>query len=678
MKLKEVQIDAFGGLTDCKAKLKPGLNVIYGKNGAGKSTFFSFLKICFYGFSRGEREKFLPWSGLAGRGSVLFEQDDEWMLQVKFGKTSRSDTTVLYHHLTGEETPLPPSLGRTLFSVGEETFLKTACVAQGQLEISSKGKDEIAEKLANLENTGESGLSYAECKRTLNDMQGKLRAKRGNGGLLNEAERKTEEYKDRKKYAEEESAKKAMSYRRMEEIQSEMDRLNATQRQWADFERWQKKKNCLEYEEKRNNMVAVAEGENEEEESYETTATLWKQATETLHLLQGQNIVLPEKEPAFCSEEDFARIASSGDEEPSGLEIVCWILAAVFTVASLLLLNMSLVFFAACFIILATYMLNKRKTPLWKKYGYHTKQEFSQRYTDSLESQARYEWAVEQQKKQKEQIQTLSQQIAEYKRFGQRVKCHTPDELFSFAVVRREERRAAAEQVRIYDDLLNRVLEGHSREEIMQAEETEQPRMTQEEIHRQQLALIREKEQIAGSLQAHYEDSPEFMETNRREWEQKRDEYRKKEKILNVISDVMESAYQKMEQQFGGNLNLRAGEWLMKMTGGEYGQVRITRNYEVKLFEQSQMYALERFSGGLYDQTYLAFRLAMTELMGNGMPLFLDDALMQYDDVRTERTMDALVEFSEKTGTQILLFTCRDRELQLAKQRELINYIEIL
>ena len=127
------------------------------------------------------------------------------------------------------------------------------------------------------------------------------------------------------------------------------------------------------------------------------------------------------------------------------------------------------------------------------------------------------------------------------------------------------------------------------------------------------------------------------------------------------------------------------------MTQEKYTTPRISRSYEVKLTEGAGTYSLEQFSGGLYDQTYLAFRLAMLELMKTGPPLLLvkkitkdtpilllDDVLMQYDDMRAEKTVAMLEEFSEETGIQILLFTCRNRDFQLAKNRKKINCIEIL
>ncbi|MBE7042493.1 MAG: hypothetical protein E7399_03250 [Ruminococcaceae bacterium] len=679
MKLKQVHIGAFGGLSDCKKELSPGLNVICGENGAGKSTFFAFLKTCFYSFARGEREKFLPWNGTTAHGTLVFDQDGEWLLQAKFGKTARGDKISLLNNLTGEEQSISSSLGRELFSMGEETFLKTACVAQGQLEISAKGQDEIAEKLANLEQTGESGISYAACKKILVDMETKLRAKRGNGGVLNEAEQKVLEYQEKERLAKEQGIQSAALYRRMEEIQQETDQLQETEQQWRLFEQWEQKQLCMEYQEKLKQLSCLSEGADEEYEIYEVLAREWKQEEENLLLLKAEDLNVEKPKPVLCSPEEFSRVMA-GTRKPLGLMLGSVALAVISFLCGILISPWFFCATALSVLGVLLHMVRKQKQP-WEAYGFSSSQEFSQAYTRSLEQQSAYELAVIQRQKRQEQIAILQKKINEYEEKGKHLHCATPEQLFALCNQRRTrqaERKSALAQKETYEELLQKALAGNKIEDVLEAIQVNKPFLSKEELHLKQLDLAREKEQLETKLQHLYEISPEVLTASRMEWEQKRNQYRKKEQILSVVSEVMESAYQQMEQQFGGSLNQRAGEWLKRMTDGKYNQVRISRNYDVKLTEKSQAHSLEHFSGGVYDQTYLAFRLAMLELMKTKTPLFLDDVLMQYDDKRAEQTIDALADFSEQTGLQILLFTCRNRDFQLSKQRKNINCLEIL
>ncbi len=679
MKLKQVHIGGFGGLSDCKKEFESGLNVIYGENGAGKSSFLAFLKTCLYGFETKGREKYFPWNGTAPHGSMIFEQDGEWLYQVTFGKTKKGDKITFCNNLTGEERAKPESLGRELFSMGGETFSKTACVTQGQLMIKKDDKDEIAEKLANLEQTGESQVSYGACVKTLTTMLSKLRNRRGDGGLLNQAEQKVLEFREQEQMMQEKIAQGAQNYRRIQEIEQEMESLGKMERQWESFEKSEQKRLCQEYQEKLDRLFQLSEGTDEEYERYEVTARKWEQEEETLRLLKEQETEIVKPEPVLCTQEEFSRVMA-GKKRPLGLLTTSIILAVVFTLCGVLVTPWC--YIPSVFSVVGAVFFAIRKTePPWEAYGCRSSEEFSQKYSQSLEQQSAYDGAMKQQKKRQEQMEVLVKNIEKYKEEGKQLNCLSPGELFSLCSQRRNrqaERKSALAQIKTYEELLTNVLAGKTMEEVCEAEETERPALTKEELHQKQLELARETEQLEAKQQHLYEEAPETLTACRLEWEQKRDEYHKKEQVLQVTLEVLEQAYLQMEQQFGSSLNQRAGELLEQMTQGKYSQVRISKDFSVKLTEDSQTHSLEQFSGGVFDQTYLAFRLAMLELMETEAPLFLDDVLMQYDDARAKETMIALEEYALRTDTQILLFTCRNRDFDLAKQRKNINCIEII
>ncbi len=679
MKLKQVHIGAFGGLSDCKKEFESGLNVIYGENGAGKSSFLAFLKTCLYGFETKGREKYSPWNGTAPHGSMIFEQDGEWLYQVKFGKTKKGDKVTFFNNQNGEERMVPESLGRELFSMGAETFLKTACVTQGQLMIVKDNKDEIAEKLANLEHTGETQVSYGACVKTLNTMLSKLRNRRGDGGLLNQAEQKVLEYREQEKLMEEKISQGAENYRRIQEIEQELKLLRKMEKQWDGFEKSEQKRICVEYQEELDRLYQLSEGADEEYEIYEVIAREWKQEEETLRLVKEQETEVVTSASVLCSQEEFTRVMK-GKKRPLGLLITCLVSAAVFALCGILITPWCFVPTALSLIGMLILAVRKTEQP-WEAYGCRTSNEFSQKYTESLERQSASDAAMTQQKKRQEQMKALEKKIMEYEEKGKHLNCSSPEQLFSLCSERRTrqaERKSALTQIKTYEELLQKALAGKRMDEVLEVEDICMPALSKEELHQKELELARESEQLEAKQQHLYDIAPEMLTATRIEWEQKREEYRKKEQVLNVTLEVLEQAYQQMEQQFGTNLNQRAGELLEQMTQGKYSQVRISKEYAVKLTEESHTCSLEQFSGGVFDQTYLAFRLAMLELMETGAPLLLDDVLMQYDDTRAEQTIAVLDDYARRTGTQILLFTCRNRDFDLAKQRKNINCIEIL
>ena len=84
IKIKEVKINGFGKLKDKEINLEDGINVIYGKNEAGKSTLLKFITSMFYGLSKNknggtipEVEKYEPWKAEEFSGKISYELGNE-------------------------------------------------------------------------------------------------------------------------------------------------------------------------------------------------------------------------------------------------------------------------------------------------------------------------------------------------------------------------------------------------------------------------------------------------------------------------------------------------------------------------------------------------------------------------------------------------------------------------
>ena len=80
MRLLRLHVENFGVLQNYDLTLTDGLNVLYEKNGWGKSTLAVFVKAMFYGLpasakrslDENERKKYTPWQGGAFGGSLEF------------------------------------------------------------------------------------------------------------------------------------------------------------------------------------------------------------------------------------------------------------------------------------------------------------------------------------------------------------------------------------------------------------------------------------------------------------------------------------------------------------------------------------------------------------------------------------------------------------------------------
>ena len=79
MKLLDLHINGFGKFHDWSIRFKDGLNVIYGKNEAGKSTLHTFIRAMLFGMERqrgraartDQFSRYKPWDLKGGYGGRL-------------------------------------------------------------------------------------------------------------------------------------------------------------------------------------------------------------------------------------------------------------------------------------------------------------------------------------------------------------------------------------------------------------------------------------------------------------------------------------------------------------------------------------------------------------------------------------------------------------------------------
>ena len=74
--------------------------------------------------------------------------------------------------------------------------------------------------------------------------------------------------------------------------------------------------------------------------------------------------------------------------------------------------------------------------------------------------------------------------------------------------------------------------------------------------------------------------------------------------------------------------------------------------------------AMEQVSRGTVEQVYFALRMAAGNMLQEEeLPIILDDTFAFYDDERLRATLRWLA----KSGRQVIIFTCQNREEQLLK-----------
>ena len=202
MYIKSIHIDAFGALKDRDIVFGEGLNIIEGKNEAGKSTVAMFIKFMLYGLSgRGsdgdisERRRYVSWDTGSAEGSMTIvtaggEFRIERELYVSGDKNGAGDAVrervSVTDASTGERVFRDMAPGAALLGIPESVFVNTVFVKQSGGKIDGDG---LAEAIENILLSGDESVSTKKAADRLDKCRKSLKYKKGSGGLIYELER---------------------------------------------------------------------------------------------------------------------------------------------------------------------------------------------------------------------------------------------------------------------------------------------------------------------------------------------------------------------------------------------------------------------------------------------------------------------------------------------------------
>ncbi len=164
------------------------------------------------------------------------------------------------------------------------------------------------------------------------------------------------------------------------------------------------------------------------------------------------------------------------------------------------------------------------------------------------------------------------------------------------------------------------------------------------------------------------EGNEEQLLRNREQYarlEQKQKENALELEAVRLALNTIQSLSTDIHDTFGRQLNDAVSEIIGDMTGHRYQDLKVDERLEIKVGWNGEYVPADRLSAGTLEQVYLALRLAVSRLFlgGEELPLLLDDSFALYDDNR----MKAAIRRLSGRG-QLLLFTCHRREQQILKE----------
>lgn len=140
----------------------------------------------------------------------------------------------------------------------------------------------------------------------------------------------------------------------------------------------------------------------------------------------------------------------------------------------------------------------------------------------------------------------------------------------------------------------------------------------------------------------------------------------RRKKVLETVQTTIDTITDELQHNFAPLLNQKVSEMVEHVTGDKYKDIKINPEMMMRLIDPKTNKTIDatQLSRGTMDLFYVALRDALASWVQNEneLPLVLDETFAHFDNNRLEA---ALGLFGSRQG-QVILFTCQEREIQLA------------
>ena len=619
MRILDLHIDGFGKFHDLSVSFDKDLNVVYGKNEAGKSTLHTFIRCMLFGLERGRGRaaradlysKYEPWQNKAVYGGRMRVEKDGVIYRLERNFQKDQKAFVIVNETAGKE--IEPTKGFMDFLLGgltETAYNNTISI--GQLKCVTEGGmvTELRNYIANMNTTGNLSLnitkatSYLKNRRKEFERQLTPEAARTYTALLTEIkniekEISAPEYENQlQTYQDLRSKVKKQLSEKQTERETLLQKI-AKGRQALDGAQFTDEASIHAYQENARNTYAHYK------EVADAASRRGRSVLPVIMLVLAVFCALGAGALGFLSSQTFDPVVFG-----TGALISVSTGVAHYTVGLICALSAAAVFFFAVGLIF--FMKNhslKQELSMTEKL---LQEIFSRHLGDSSISG--------------EAMTAFESRMEEFVRLSQ--------------VLERSEQS---------------VQEQASEINALQAKETD----CDDAISRQQKAQW-ELEKRLDHL-AHCKDQTESLKQVLAE----NDRIREEITAIDLALETMTELSATIRDSFGLYLNKTASELISGITGGIYDSMSVDESLNVFMNTRTRLVPVEQVSSGTMDQIYLALRLAAAKLIqpeGDYMPLIFDDSFVLYDE---DRLHTALKWLKKAYPGQIIIFTCHQREAQM-------------
>ncbi len=679
MLFTKLKLNYFGKFQNREIELKPGINLIYGDNEAGKSTIHTFIRGMLFGIERSRGRgasskediymKYLPWDypgAYSGSMDIQIE-NKEYRLQRSFHANDKNFT--LMELSTGREVKLKDGrISELIPGLTEGTFKNTISIEQLKAQTDTELAAQVRNYITNLSITKSNEVDVAKAVSLLTQQRKQLET------ILNTTELKDLQEKIEEGIANEEKIDRLTI--RLRELQKEEQQIvmqkNAVSGSMdkEEVRRMEQLPAILEkfriYQDYCSQCKSLEEQLREMEIKVNKLA-VQQQSTEEVRVdiiearkLQSVLLELEQQEAGLHREKKLLNNAAW----KNGL--LCFLPAIILACIILGVLRMSITRLIISAVVLAAgtigYVLLHRKNrkqvqnlalrestqkqnktklqarirDILLKYKVSGLEELSQKQEELLKNTFTLEHAKEQEKeltKRKTELEDNCDVLYDF--IMKYLQYFIPDEELTEEGIRRLS-EAITEKKR---DTFRKVAELNRQQEGC--------RISMEKVKWEMQVLEGNEDEL-------FQNREEYKQAQQKQMEAEME----REAVWLALSTIQELSSD-IHDSFGQQLNNVVSEMIGKITGQKYSDLKVNEKLEVKLGWNSNYILFDRLSTGTIEQVYFALRLAIADLLlgKDKVPLLLDDSFAYYDDTRVRAAFEEL-----EKRQQVILFTCHKRE----------------
>lgn len=629
MKINNLKINGYGKIKDKELKFKDKINIVHGKNEAGKSTTLSFINSMFYGISKtkngraiSDYDKYKPWKTEEFSGKINYTLDNKKSYEI-YREFKKKNPIIYDENLNdiSNQYVIDKSNGINFLNeqigIDKDIFENTVITYQDEIKMSKTGQNTIIQKISNLVSSGDENVSFKKTLDKINKEQteevGTARTSQKPINIVND---KIENLTKSKKELE--------NYKNIVE-QTSNDFTNLEKEMETENHKLELLKQYKKNLEKDKIEFAEIDVNKNLEAGYDSKIEELKEKIDS----RAKQRIQKEKK-------SFAR---------NYIFIILFFIIMIITLVLKSFIAIPIILGVIDIVIIIATVIGISKFKKQKNEKLKELEELEKRINQEIEilNKNKEERKTDRETKERQinaermnQNSILKQEFIEVldEDFIENVFNMNYDEI-SVAIENKEER------------INNLNLNLHTKE-------------TEKQVMNEKLDnLAKVEEELSVAL----DEKEELNSLNN---------------SFNIAKECMEIAYEKIRNSLSPEFTNELCNLVDKISGGKYKKVKFsdTEGLTVEIDDGRYMLA-ENLSIGTIDQMYLALRLSSLKAISEeNMPIILDEAFVYFDDERLKNILSFINE--SYNNRQIIIFTCSNREKNILDNLKLqYNLIEL-